>query len=54
MKKLSMYFFTAVFFVGFIPKKCDWPYPGDEKDYVNVQQTINTPVSELEITNEIV
>ena len=53
-KKLSTYFFTAVFFVGFYPKKCNWPYPGDsDKTFVEIQQTINTPVSELEITLEI-
>jgi len=58
-KKLSMYFFTAVFFVGLLPKKCDnnWPYPGDDgpKITVNIdqQEIINTPVTELEITNEI-
>jgi len=55
-KKLSTYFFTAVFFISVNPKKCDnnWPYPGGDKGFAEVQQTINTPVNKVEITSEIV
>ncbi len=52
-KKLSTYFFTAVFFAGFYPQECDWPYPGSDGPGLaqeNIQQHImNTPANELEI-----
>ncbi len=53
-KKLSTYFFTAVFFATFYPSECNWPNPGgDEEVSIQQQQIINTPVNELEITSEI-
>jgi len=53
-KKLSTYFFTAVFFVAVSPSKCDWwPHPDGDAEVSVQQQIINTPVNELEITSEI-